>query len=278
MRTSLIYCGALLLGLGLAQNTTGFTVIRTANLSNQIAVTESLTRGATLKMRCVGTRVEVVLDPKIKLNREQEPLVNWQFDTGLIQQKRWGFEPESGLLLLPATATQAFLEGISDSKETRVRLPEKNNLAWNAIFNSTGFRTAYSELPCKDSVNLRINPPTMTMIPNRVIDPTVAFIAPLEFSKAFGGRFEPENGKLAWEYNGVKLLLERGSNTVQNIFSNSSLTLPRPVQVLGGRTVAPVRLVNAFNCKLGQTKPSDALIRITCGAGTTLTERELPRY
>jgi hypothetical protein len=277
MKTTLVFVGAVLLGLGLAQNTNGFSVIRTPGANNQIAVTESLTRGASLKMRCVGTRVEVVLDPKIKLNREQSPLVTWQFDGGTLRQQRFGFEPESGLLLLPQNATVSFLDGLAKSNQTRMTLPEKINLAWSATFNTTGFREAYTELPCKNTVVLGATS-VDTMTPNRVIDPTVAFIAPLEFAKAFGGRFEPENGKLAWEYNGVKLLLERGSTTVQNVFANTSLELPRPVQVLGGRTVAPVRLINAFNCKLAQTKPSDAMIKITCGAGATLLERDLPRY
>ncbi len=277
MKTTLVFVGTALLGLGLAQNTNGFSVIRTPGVNNQIVTTESLARGASLKMRCVGTRVEVVLDPKIKLNREQSPLVTWQFDTGELRQQRFGFEPESGLLLLAQNATFSFLDGLAKSNQTRMTMPEKMNLAWSATFNTTGFREAYAELPCKNAVVLGTAPVT-SMPPNRVIDPTVAFIAPLEFAKAFGGRFEPENGKLAWEYNGIKLLLERGSTTVQNVFANTSLELPRPVQVLGGRTVAPVRLINAFNCKLAQTKPSDAVLKITCGAGATLLERDLPRY
>ena len=277
MKTTLVFVGAVLLGLGLAQNTNGFSVIRTPGVNNQIVTTESLARGASLKMRCVGTRVEVVLDPKIKLNREQSPLVTWQFDGGTLRQQRFGFEPESGLLLLPQVANFAFLDDIAKSNQIKMTLPEKINLAWSATFNTTGFREAYAELPCKNSVVLG-STPTATMSPNRVIDPTVAFIAPLEFARAFGGRFEPENGKLAWEYNGIKLLLERGSTTVQNVFANTSLELPRPVQVLGGRTVVPVRLINVFNCKLAQTKPSDAMLKITCGAGATLLERDLPRY
>ena len=277
MKTTLVFFGAALLGLGLAQNTNGFEVIRTPGANNQIAVTESLARGANLKMRCVGTRVEVVLDPKVNLNREQSPLITWQFDAGVVRQQRFGFEPESGLLLLPQNATPLFLDGIAKSNQARMTMPEKMNLAWNATFNTTGFREAYAELPCKNNLVLGSTATTSTT-PNRVIDPTVAFIAPLEFAKAFGGRFEPENGKLAWEYNGIKLLLERGSTTVQNVFASTRLELPRPVQVLGGRTVAPVRLINVFNCKLGQTKPTDAIIKITCGAGATLLERDLPRY
>jgi hypothetical protein len=276
MKTTLIFLGAVMLGFGLAQNDNGFTVVRTPGVNNQIVTTESLARGANLRMRCVGNQIEVVLDPKIKLNREQTPLVTWQFDGGAGRQQRFSFEPESGLLLLPQMATFAFLDGVARSNQLRMNLPEAINLGWTATFNTTNFREAYTELPCKNSLVGTSVPVTMT--PTRVIDPTVAFIAPLEFAKAFGGRFEPENGKLAWEYNGVKLLLERGSTAIQNVFANTSLELPRPIQVLGGRTVAPVRLVNAFNCKIMQTKPTDAMIKITCGAGTTLLERNLPRY
>ncbi len=280
MKQNLIFVGAAaILGLALAQNSNGFEVLRTPGANNQLVVTESSPRAANLKMRCVGSRVEVVLDSKLNIRRNQSPLVSWKFDDAAMRQQRWNFEPESGLLILPQNFTRQFLEGIADSSQTRMTFPEKNNLAWNATFITTGFREAYVELPCKSGMILgNTTTVTSTMMPSRILDATVAFIAPLEFAKAFGGRFEPEGNLLAWEYNGVKLLLERGSTTVQNAIQNTSLELPRPVQIVGGRTVVPARLVSAFNCKLEQTKPTDSLVKVTCGAGTTLLERDLPRY
>jgi hypothetical protein len=279
MKKIFVFASAVILGLSLAQSSDGFEVIRTPGANNQMMVTESLVRAVNLKMRCVGTRVEVVLDPKVRLNRNVAPLVSWRFDDAPVRQQRWNFAPESGILLLPQNLTQQFLEGIADSSQTRMTLPDQRNPTWQTNFNSTNFRQAFAELPCNGSFNAILsNPSTMSKLPTQILDATVAFVAPLEFTQAFGGRFEPENNKLVWEYNGVKLLLERGSRNVQNVFGNSSFELPRPVQILGGRTVVPARLVSAFNCKIAQTKPTDAVVKVTCGAGTTLMERELPRY
>ena len=112
-----------------------------------------------------------------------------------------------------------------------------------------------------------------------VIDVNMAFISPTEFVKTFGGTFQPEGGALAWEYNGVKLLLQKGSTAVQSVYDNRSITLLRAATEVSSRTVVPASLVSAFSCKVvGVTKVSDTTVKIGCGAGQTYEEQELPRY
>lgn len=270
---------AALFGFALAQGSSGFTVIRTPGADNRITVTEAQTRAVSLQISCVNSQVEVLLDPKIKLPQTQAPLLAWRFDDAPVKQQRWNFVPESGELILPQNLTQQFLEGIADSRQTMLSLPEVSDPVWNATLATTGFRAAFAQLPCSKSFALGSTAPNNPApMATKVLDATVAFIAPIEFTRAFGGRFEPESGKLAWEYNGRKLVLQVGKTTVQNVYRNTSLELPRPVQVLGGRTVVPARVVSVFDCTLQQTKPTDATVRVTCGAGSTLITRDLPRY
>ncbi len=279
------FSSAALLGLALAQGNGGFTVISTPGLPNQIATTETFSnRAALLQLKCVGTQIEVSLDPKVKLTTTQTPTVSVRFDDAPALQQQWNFAPEGGELLLPQNFTQQFIAGITDAKQARIVIPEQQNPSWEGNFNVMGFRAAYAQLPCNTAIALTTsaNPPTPTPIPTtttKVIDPTIAFIAPLEFSKAFGGRFEPEAGKLAWEYNGIKLILEQNKTLVRNVSRNTSLELPRAVRTMpNGRTVVPARVVAAFNCNTAPTKPTDAIVRVTCGGGTTQMTRDLPRY
>jgi hypothetical protein len=112
-----------------------------------------------------------------------------------------------------------------------------------------------------------------------VIDRNMAFISPTEFVRAFSGTFQPEGNFLAWEYNGVKLLLSKNSAAVQSVYDNRSITLMRPISEINARTVVPASLVSAFSCRIvGITKPTDATVRIGCGAGQTYQEENLLRY
>ena len=112
-----------------------------------------------------------------------------------------------------------------------------------------------------------------------VIDRNMAFISPTEFSRAFSGTFQPEGNFLAWEYNGVKLLLSKNSAAVQSVYDNRSITLMRPITEINARTVVPASLVSAFSCRIvGITKSTDATVRIGCGAGQTYQEENLLRY
>jgi hypothetical protein len=276
-----ILAGVAALGVVLAQ-ANGFTVLRTPGLPNQIASTENAPRAAQLRVRCVGNLPEVVLDPKIALNTSQAPTFAWRFDSAAQQQSRFDFVPESGELLLPQAQTPEFLRGLANSSRLVLRLLEPKDPIWEAEFSSVGFRAAFAELPCNAGVFAQSTPaqgnPTMPPAPAKILDATVAFIAPLEFSQIFGGRFVPENNRLVWEYGGKRLLLERGSSTVVDTISNTRLELPRPVQIVENRVVVPVRVVSIFNCSVAQTRPTDAVVRVTCGAGATRIERELRRY
>jgi hypothetical protein len=277
--TSMV-AGAAALGLVLAQ-AGGFSVIRTPGLPNQISSTENTTRAAELRVRCVGNQPEVVLDPKIALNTSQAPVFAWRFDNTAQQQSRFDFVPESGELLLPQAQTTEFLRGLANSSRLSLNLLEPREPVWNAEFSSLGFRAAFVALPCNNGQFAQggnTTPTTMPPAPAKILDATVAFISPLQFSQIFGGRFAPENNRLVWEYGGKRLLLERGSTSVLETISNTRLELPRPVQIVLDRVVVPVRVVSAFGCSVAQTRPADGLVRVTCGAGATRFERELRRY
>jgi hypothetical protein len=269
--------GAALLGAVLAQPS-GFTVIRTPGLANQIATTSITPQAAQLRVRCVGNLPEVVVDPKIALPTTQPPLFVWSFDVGKLSQSRFDFVPESGELLLPATRTVEFLRGLADSSRLKMRLTDPKEPIWEADFSVTGFRAVFAALPCNQGQFSQPSTSVAQPAPRQILDATVAFVSPLEFSQVFGGRFAPEAKGLIWEYGGKRLLLERGSKSVQDTVSNARLELPRPVQIVASRVVVPVRVVSAFGCSVAQTRPADMLVRVTCGAGATRMERELQRY
>lgn len=257
----------------------GFSVIRTSGLANQIGTTENTPRAAQLRIRCVGNQPEVVLDPKVALATNQAPVFGWRFEGAQAQQSRFDFVPESGELLLPQDQTAGFLRGLASTSSLLLRLLEPKDTLWEANFDTTGFRAVFASLPCNAGQFAQPSNPTNTQNPpRRILDATVAFISPLEFSQVFGGRFAPENNRLVWEYNGRRLLLERGSTSVVEAVSNTRLELPRPVQVVANRAVVPVRVVGALNCTVAQTRPADMVVRVTCGAGATRMERELQRY
>jgi hypothetical protein len=262
--------------------TSGFGVIRTPGLPNQIATTSS-PQAAQLRVRCVGNLPEVVLDPKIAISTSQAPIFAWSFNAGNLAQSRFDFVPESGELLLPQNRTPEFLRGLAASSQLKMRLLEPKNPLWEADFPVTGFADAFAALPCNNgqfasATSAPATAHTMPPAPARILDATVAFISPFEFSQIFGGRFFPEKSGLVWEYGGKRLLLELGSNTVLDAISNSRIELPRPVRVVDNRVVVPARVVSVLNCSLAQTRPSDAVVRVTCGAGATRFERELRRY
>jgi hypothetical protein len=271
--------GAALLSVVLAQPS-GFTVLRTPGQANQIATTESSTRAAQLRVRCVGNLTEVVLDPKITLNTSQSPELSWRFNEAVAQQSRFDFVPESGELLLPQAQTLNFLRGLANSSRLVIRVLEPKDVVWEADFSVMGFRAAFAALPCNGGQFTQPSaPPNASQpAPRRVLDATVAFISPFEFSQVFGGRFAPETKGLVWEYGNKRLLLERGSKSVLDTISNTRLELPRPVQIVASRVVVPVRVVSAFGCSVAQTRPADMVVRVTCGAGATRTESELQRY
>jgi hypothetical protein len=272
--------GAIILGVVLAQ-TGGFSVIRTPGFPNQIATTTISPQAAQLRVRCVGTMPEVVLDPKIAISPTRAPMFGWSFNGGKLAQSRFDFVPESGELLLPQTRTFEFLRGLAASVRLKMLLMEQKNPMWEAEFSVTGFVDAFAALPCNNgqfAPSTSAQPAPNTNPPARILDATVSFISPFEFSQIFGGRFFPEKSGLVWEYGGKRLLLERGSSTVVNAISNTRLELPRTVQVVDNRVVVPARVVSALDCSLAQTHPSDAVVRVTCGAGATRLERTLRRY
>jgi hypothetical protein len=112
-----------------------------------------------------------------------------------------------------------------------------------------------------------------------VIDVNRAFISPFEFSKAFGGTFEPRAFQtLFWEFNGVQLLMKKGSTTVSSVLEQKDFNLVRPVQEKENRTVVEATILFRFNCTISPTSASDLQVGVTCGAGQTLLTQFLRRY
>jgi hypothetical protein len=112
-----------------------------------------------------------------------------------------------------------------------------------------------------------------------VIDVNRAFISPFEFSKAFGGTFEPRAFQtLYWEYNGVQLLMKKGSTNVSSVLEQKDFSLVRPVQEKENRTVVEATILFKFNCTISPTTASDLQVGVTCGAGQTLQTQYLRRY
>ncbi len=121
--------------------------------------------------------------------------------------------------------------------------------------------------------------PGFQPIKPNVIDVNRAFISPFEFSKAFGGTFEPRAFQtLYWEYNGVQLLMKKGSTTVSSVLEQKDFDLVRPVTVKDNRTVVEVTILFKFNCTISPTNASDLQVGVTCGAGQTLQTQYLRRY
>jgi hypothetical protein len=122
------------------------------------------------------------------------------------------------------------------------------------------------------------NPGFQPIKPN-VIDVNRAFISPFEFAKAFGGTFEPRAFQtLYWEYNGVQLLMKKGSTTVSSVLEQKDFDLVRPVQEKENRTVVEATILFKFNCTISPTSASDLQVGVTCGAGQTLQTQYLRRY
>ncbi len=112
-----------------------------------------------------------------------------------------------------------------------------------------------------------------------VIDVNRAYISPREFSNAFGGIFEPRTfNTLYWEYNGVQLLLKKGSRLVSSLLDRNDFNLMSPVTEKDGRTVLEASVVFRFNCSLARTNAAQLEVEITCGSGQTLQTQMLRRY
>ncbi len=121
--------------------------------------------------------------------------------------------------------------------------------------------------------------PGFQPIKPNVIDVNRAFISPFEFTQAFGGTFEPRAFQtLYWEYNGVQLLMKKGSTTVSSVLEQKDFNLVRPVQEKENRTVVEATILFKFNCTISPTSASDLQVGVTCGAGQTLQTQYLRRY
>lgn len=115
------------------------------------------------------------------------------------------------------------------------------------------------------SFSLAQTTPGFQPIKPSVIDVNRAFISPYEFSQAFGGTFEPRAFQtLFWEYNGVQLLLKKGSTAVSSLLDQKDFNLVRPVQEKENRTVVEATIVFRFNCTLSPTSATDLQVGITC--------------
>ncbi len=129
------------------------------------------------------------------------------------------------------------------------------------------------------SFSLAQQTPGFQPIKPTVIDVNRAFISPYEFSKAFGGTFEPRAFQtLYWEYNGVQLLMKKGSTTVSSVLEQKDFDLVRPVQEKENRTVVEATILFKFNCTISPTSASDLQVGVTCGAGQSLQTQYLRRY
>lgn len=240
-------------------------------------------RGGLVLLSCVTNRLEVSFKPQIKLPGSSTQTVTYRFDDSAVVSERWNLGPFQSTLFLPNNLTRRFLTLGADADSLIVRVTDASNSARQFNFNVSNFRDAIQTLPC--SAPYGFTPTPIGASSSRatrvtgVIDANMAFISPTEFVKTFSGTFQPEGSALAWEYNGVKLLLQKGSTAVSSVYDNRGITLLRPVMELNSRTVIPASLVSAFSCKVvGVTRASDATVRIGCGAGQTYEEQDLPRY
>jgi hypothetical protein len=275
-------------------------------------------RGGLVQLACNGAALEVTFQPQLKLPSGANVPVSYRFDNSTAINERWNVGPFGGTLFLPSNLTRRFLTLGADASTLVVRFTDATKNARQFGFNVTGLRDAIGTLSCATTYGFAPTanttdatvttnppssspdntstgglgdapatpaPPTGTTAVNGsrqtgvVIDRNMAFISPTEFVRAFSGTFQPESNFLAWEYNGVKLLLSKNSTAVQSVYDNRSITLMRPVIEINARTVVPASLVSAFSCRIvGITKPTDATVRIGCGAGQTYQEENLLRY
>ena len=240
-------------------------------------------RGGLVILSCVTNRLEVSFKPQIKLPATATQVVTYRFDNSAVVGERWNIGPFQSTLFLPSNLTRRFLTLGADADSLTVRVTDASNNNRQFGFNVANFREAIQTLPCSAAYGFT---PTPVGVPSSrvtktmgVIDANTAFISPTEFVKIFGGTFQPEGGALAWEYNGIKLLLQKGSTAVQSVYDNRSITLLRAATEVSSRTVIPASLVSAFLCKVvGVTRASDTTVKIGCGAGQTYEEQDLPRY
>jgi hypothetical protein len=129
------------------------------------------------------------------------------------------------------------------------------------------------------SLTIAQQTPGFQPIKPNVIDVNRAFISPFEFTQAFGGTFEPRAFQtLFWEFNGVQLLMKKGSTTVSSVLEQKDFNLVRPVQEKDNRTVVEATILFKFNCTISPTSASDLQVGVTCGAGQTLQTQFLRRY
>ncbi len=240
-------------------------------------------RNAVLLYRCDGSQLEVRMESQIRLTNSAMTSAPYQYDNARANTVNWTLDPEYTTLLLPEEQNARFLFAGLNARILTISALDANRATQRFVFSMRGFREAIANLPCAASYNLSTatpapaNPVT-SVLPAQIIDPTVAFIAPLEFTQTFGGTFMPENGQLMWEYAGTKLMLGQGTLLVSSAYDGRVIQLPRAVQEYRGRTIVPARLVSAFNCRISQTRPTDAVVSVTCGAGDTLMQRNLKRY
>lgn len=284
MRSLLIAPALLSVALAAPMMMGNFTV----DSGKSVQVTEvGNARGGVVDLSCVNNRLEVSLKPQIKLLAATTQVLTYRFDNSAPVTERWNLGPFQSTLFLPSNLTKRFLTLGADADSLTVRLTDASNSARQFNFNVTNFRDAIQTLRCSAIYGFTPSPmmsgSSMSgsgMMGNgMVVDKNMAFISPTEFVKAFSGTFQPEANALAWEYNGVKLLLQKGNTAVQSVYDNRNFNLLRPVMEVNSRTIVPASLVSAFLCKVvGVTRASDTSVKIGCGAGQTYEEQDLPRY
>jgi hypothetical protein len=279
----------LLIGMGLALSTLASAQTMgmgnfTTNPDKSVQVMEiNTSRGALLQLTCNGTQLEVNFQPQFQLPSSTTVPVSYRFDDSVVVTERWNLGPFGGALYLPSNLTQRFLTLGADANTLSMSFVDGSRVTRQYRFGVSGFRQAIRSLACSAAYGFT---PTMTgsnvtTSAASVIDRDLAYIAPAEFVRAFsnGSSFRPEGVFLAWEFNGVKLLLQKNNTAVQSVFDNRSITLSRPIVEVNGRTVVPASLVSAFDCKVvNRTQPTDAKVLIGCGAGQSYVENELMRY
>ncbi len=281
MRRIVIGAGFVLSMVAAAQMSMGNFV---ANPDKSIQITElNTTRGGLLQLSCKTGGLEVNFQPQYKLPGGSNLSVSYRFDDSTVVTERWNFGPFGAALYLPTNLTRRFLTLGADATTLSMSVMDASKTMRQYRFGVTGFRNAISSLACGSQYGFapQMQGGSMMAMLGGVVDQNMAFIAPAEFIKVFtdGSSFQPEGAFLAWEYNGVKLLLQKNSTAVQSVYDNRSITLARAAIEVKSRTVVPASLVSAFSCKVvGVTKPTDAKVRIGCGAGQTYVENDLTRY
>jgi hypothetical protein len=289
MRRFLIGAGLMLSAVAGAQMTGMGNFVTNNDSSVQITEVNSA-RGGLVQLACRSGTLEVNFQPQFKLPASNTVPVAYRFDNSAVVNERWNLGPFGGALYLPSNLTRRFLTLGADASTLSMSFTDASRVSRQYRFAVSGFRQAIQSLPCSAQYGFTPSPQesrvtvtntTSTATTGRVVDPNMAFIAPVDFVRAFGngGSFAPQGDFLAWEYNGVRLLLQRNSTDVQSVFDSRQITLARPTTEINGRTLVPANLVAAFSCRIvGVTKPTDTTVKIGCGAGQTYEEKDLPRY